>query len=134
MDDAAKILILGGVLNLAFGLLTGIPISMIRQNNPTYSKYLRLAHMGGLMWSPILFGLVLAIQLSSMDASVELLAAWLMLIASVTLGLKDILNWRMSIQDEFAERPRLPLLLGGISSLFSVIGTAIILVGVVQGL
>lgn len=38
MEDAVKILILGDVLNIAYGLLTRIPAGIIRQNHPSYSN------------------------------------------------------------------------------------------------
>jgi hypothetical protein len=134
MDAASKLLILGGVLNVLYGLLTGLPAGMIRQKQPTYSKYLRFVHIGALMWGPLLISLTLAIALSPLDAGLETFAAGLMVAASVLLDAKDTLNWRMGIQDEFAERPPLPLALGGLSSLASLLGMVIILVGVVQGL
>lgn len=134
METAAKILILGGVLNLAYGLLTGIPATIIRQKSPTYSKYLRLVHLGSLMWGPMLISLALAIDLSTLNATTELIAAWSMVIASITLNAKDTINWLRGIEDEFAEKPILPLALGAISSVTSVIGIAIILVGVIRAL
>ncbi len=134
MDTASKILIVGGVLNIAYGLLTGIPAGMIRQNSPTYSKYLRFVHIGALMWGPILISLSLAMALSTLDASVETLAAWLMVGASFLLDLKDTLNWLQGVQDEFGEKKQLPLILGGLSGLMALVGIGIILVGVVQGL
>ena len=134
MDTASKILILGGVLNIVFGLLTGLPAGVTRQTQPTYSKYLRFVHVGTLMWGPLLISLSLAIALSPLDARLETLAAVLMVAASLLLDAKDTLNWQMGIQDEFAEKPRLPLLLGGLSSLASLVSMAIILIGVVQAL
>jgi len=134
METAAKILILGGVLNIAYGLLTGIPAGMIRQKSPTYPKYLRLVHIGALMWGPILISLALAIELSTLGESVELLAAGLMVVASVMLDAKDTINWLQGVQDEFAEKPKLPLALRGLSSLASLVGIIIILIGVVQSM
>ena len=132
MGTAEKVLILGGVLNIAYGLLTGIPAGMIRQKSPSYSKYLRFAHIGALMWGPILISLSLAITLSTLDETVELVAAWLMVIASVLLDAKDTINWLRGIQDEFAEKPRLPLALGGLSSIASLVSILIIFVGIIQ--
>lgn len=134
MEAAMKILILGGVLNIAYGLLTGIPAGMIRQNSPTYSKYLRFVHIGALMWGPILISLSVALSVSALDANAALLAAWLMVIASVMLDAKDTINWLLKVSDEFAQKPRLPLALGVLSSLASIVGVAIILFGVVQNL
>ncbi len=134
METAAKILILAGVLNIAYGLLTGIPAGIIRQKNPTYSKYLRFVHIGALMWGPMLISLALAIQLSTLDEGLELLAVWFMVGSSVLLNAKDTLNWLQGTQDEFAEKSRLPLALGGLSAVGSLLGITIILIGVIQGM
>lgn len=134
MEIAAKILIIGGVLNIAYGLLTGIPAGLIRQKNPTYSKYLRFVHIGALMWGPLLISLALAIELSPMTETLELSAAWLMVSASALLDAKDTINWLQGVNDEFAEKAQLPLALGTLSSLAALIGIAIILFGVFQGL
>lgn len=134
MDFASKLLILGGVLNIAYGLLVGIPAGMIRQKQASYSKYLRFVHIGALMWGPLLISLSLAVALSPLDAGLETLAAGLMVVASLLLDAKDTLNWLQGVKDEFAENARLPLLLGGISSLASLVGIAILLLGVLQGL
>lgn len=134
MSFAEKILIVGGVLNIAYGLLIGIPVAIIRLNSPTYSKYLRVVHIGALMWGPILISLSLALVLSTLDESIELVAAWLIVIASILLNAKDTINWLMGTNDEFAEKPRLPILLGGLSSIASIISILIISVGVIQSL
>lgn len=134
METAAKILVLAGVLSIAYGLLTGIPAAVIRQKNPSYRKYLRLVHIGALMWGPILISLALAIELSTLNENFELLAVWFMVGSSILLNAKDTINWLTAVQDEFAEKPRLPLALGGLSAVGSLLGIAIILIGVIQGM
>lgn len=134
MDMSAKVLIIGGVLNIFYSLLTGIPASMIRLKNPTYSKYLRLVHVGSLMWGPILISLTIALELSPLNQSLELAAAWSMVLSSVFLNAKDTINWLQGVKDEFAEKPPLPIILGVLSSLTSFIGIIIIAFGVFQGL
>jgi hypothetical protein len=134
METAAKILILAGVLNIAYGLLTGIPAGMIRQKSPTYPRYLRFVHIGALMWGPILISLALAIELSTLDEGFELLAVWFMVGSSVLLNAKDTINWLTGVKDEFAEKPRLPLALGGLSAVGSMLGISIIFIGILQGM
>lgn len=134
METAAKILIFAGVLNIAYGLLTGIPAGLVRQNNAIYSKYLRFVHIGALMWGPLLISMALAVELSPMDANLELLAVWFLVGSSILLNAKDTINWLTGVQDEFAERPRLPLALGGLSSVGSLLGVGIIIIGVLQSL
>ena len=134
MELAGKILILAGVLNIAYGLLTGIPAGMIRQKSPTYPKYLRFVHMGALMWGPILISLALALELSTLEEGFELLAVWFMVGSSILLNAKDTINWLTGVRDEFAEKPRLPLALGGLSAVGSLLGISIIIIGVIQGM
>ena len=133
METASRLLILGGVLNIAFGLVNGIPIALQRQTRPDYSKYLRLIHVGALMWGPILISLAVALTLSPLDAGLETVAAALMVTASLLLNAKDTINWRMGIKDEFAEKRQIPQLLGALFFLTSLISIAIITFGVLQG-
>lgn len=134
MDTAAKILIVGGILNLAYGFITGFFMGAIRQNQPTVPKYLTLAHTGPLMQGPMLLGLVLALDLSPLWLTVEMAAAILLVVGSVALAAKDTLNWRQRVDDEFQERPVIGIILGAISVITSTVGLTIVLVGVVQGL
>ena len=133
METAAKILIVGGILNLAYGLLTGVFLAGARTKAPTASKYLILAHTGPLMQGPMLLGLALAVPLSRLPAGVETLAAWLLVGSSAVLDVKDTHNWLQDIKDEFVERPP-GFFLGGVSAALSVSGLAILLVGVFRGL
>ena len=130
MDAATHILIVGGVLNLAWGYVTGFFLSSVRTNAPTASKYLTLAHVGPLMWGPILLGLAVAVPLS--HTGYETPAAWLMVAASVVLDVKDTLNWLQGVGDEFVERPA-GFYLGGVSALLGSVGLAILTVGVLRG-
>ena len=134
MEVAAKILILGGLVSILYGLLTGIPAGIIRQNNPTYSKYLRFAHIGALMWGPILISMALATELSTLNQGLETSAAWLLVLAAFALSAKDTINWLLKIEDEFAQLPKLPLALGGLSGVMSLVGVSILLFGVVSSL
>ena len=54
MEIAAKILIVGGVLNLAYSFLTGLLLANTRRRSPAASKYLVFAHVGPLMQGPML--------------------------------------------------------------------------------
>lgn len=57
---AAKILVVGGIGNLIFGLITGAFMVRVRIASPEVPRYLTLTHLGALMWAPILLGLVWA--------------------------------------------------------------------------
>lgn len=134
MDTAAKILIVGGVLNLAYGFITGFFMVAIRQQQPVVPKYLTLAHMGPLMQGPMLLSLVIALNLSPLTPAVESAAAILLVAGSICLAAKDTLNWVQSVLDEFRERPTAGVILGALSVITSTIGLIIVMAGVWQGL
>src|SRR3990172_3561341 len=124
MEIAAKVLIVGGVLNLAYRFVTGLFVYQERQQGPTASKYLMLAHVGPLMQGAMLLGLALAAILSDLPGGVETFAASLLVAAA------DTLNWRQGVQDMFAERPPLPYALSFAQGPLAFVGLAIIIVGV----
>jgi hypothetical protein len=133
MEIAAKILIVGGVLNLAYSFLTGFLLANTRRRSPAASKYLVFAHVGPLMQGPMLLSLVFAVILSPLPTGVKALAASLMVAESVFLAAKDTLNWVQGVKDEFVERPP-GVVLGGISVLLGMGGLLILIIGVFQGL
>ena len=56
---AEKVLIVGGVLNLAYGTLLGYPITVIRARGaPATPKYLMTGHISALLQAAVLLGLV----------------------------------------------------------------------------
>jgi hypothetical protein len=134
MEIAAKLLIVGGVLNLAYSFLTGFLLANTRRRSPAASKYLIFAHVGPLMQGPMLLSLVFAVTLSPQPALVKTLAASLMVAESGLLAAKDTLNWVQGVMDEFVERPPGGIVLGAISVLLGVVGLLIFMVGIFQGL
>lgn len=134
MSTAEKILILGGVLNVAYGVLTGFPMAMIRTRGAaSVPKYLTLAHLGPLMQGPILLGMAVAARMSDLQPVIENAGAWLLVAGSILLASKDTLNWLQRVEDEFTEKP-LSRPLGALSVLATTTGTAIFVVGVVRAL
>ena len=133
METAAKIVIVGGVLNPAYSFVTGFLLANARRVSPRASKYLVFAHVGPLMQGPMLLSLVFAATLSPQPALVKTLAASLMVAESGFLAAKDTLNWVQGVKDEFVERPP-GVVLGGISILLGVVGLLIFIVGVFLGL
>lgn len=131
MEPAARILIVGGIFNLVWGYVTGVFLSSVRTKAAVASKYLTLAHVGPLMWGPILLGLAVAVPLSR--TGLETLAAWLLVAASAVLDVKDTLNWLQGVGDEFVERP-LGFYLGGVSAVLGSGGLGILTVGVLRAL
>lgn len=129
-DLACRILILGGMIQILWGLLTGIPMGLIRAQNPEVPKYLTLTHVGGLMQGPLLFGLVFAVQLSGLPAVWEIAAASLVCVAAILLVIKDFLNWKLGVVDEFATRS-LGYVLGSILAPLYLAGCLILAIGVI---
>jgi len=134
MDSAAKILIIGGVMNLAYGLLTGFFLATERMTKPEAPKYLIFAHVGPLMQGPMLLSLIFAVNLSPLSYGTESLAAWLLVAGSVFLAAKDTIYWMQGIRDEFVQRPPGGIVLGSLSAISSTLGLAILVFGVFRGL
>jgi hypothetical protein len=134
MSAAEKVLIVGGVLNVCYGVVTGIPMTIARTRGaPAVSKYLTLAHIGPLMQGPILLGMAVAARLSDLSADIELAGAWLLVGGSLLLAAKDTFNWLLGVSDEFTEKPA-SRPLGVLSVVGTTLGTAILAVGVIHGI
>lgn len=133
METAAKILVLGGVLNLAYGFFTGLLLSNVRRTSPEAPRYLVLAHLGPLMQGAILLGLAFAVALSDLPATLETLAASLLVANSVALAAGDTLNWRGGVRDAFAERPA-GFYLDSTGAILFGAGLLIVIIGVLRGL
>ncbi len=133
MDLAAKILIVGGLANLLYSFVTGNILASIRMKQPEGPKYLIFAHVGPLMWAPLLWGLVVVLPLSNLSPWLETLAASCMVGASVLLSIKDTLYWLQGTKDEFAEKP-VAFLLNVPLSIGFLAGAIILTIGVLRGL
>lgn len=104
---ADKVLIAGGVLNLAYGALLGYPIAVIRARGaPAAPKYLTTTHVGTLLHAAILLGLVWAARMSTLGPGWQNTAAWLVVASSALIAAKDTVNWLTGVKDEFRERPQ----------------------------
>jgi hypothetical protein len=134
MDTGIKILVVGGMVNLVVGALSGIPMGLVRmQGADAAPKYLTMLHLGGLMQGPILIGVGFALTMSTLTSWINTLAAVLLVAASALLFTKDFLNWRQGVQDEFAEKS-VGLTLGNIFGPIHIAGIALATVAVLSGL
>jgi hypothetical protein len=134
LSAAEKILVIGGVMNVLYGVLTGFPMALLRSRGAgAVSKYLTFAHLGPLMQGPILLGMAVAVRMSTFDGLVETWGAWLLVAGSVLLALKDTLNWLFGVQDEFRERPATRPL-GALSAVATTAGALIFAIGVLRAL
>ncbi|TGK15919.1 hypothetical protein [Leptospira kmetyi] len=127
-----KILILAGVLNLAYGSLTGFPYALARKKAEYPSRYLQAAHIGSLMQGAMLLGLVVAFRYANLSENLALIGASLFAVSSLFLALKDTANWLQGIKDEFQENPVLGKLLGAIGVVTNLAGIFVISYGVLS--
>lgn len=134
MTVAEKVLIAGGVLNLAYGALLGYPIVVIRAKGaPAVPKYLIATHISVLLHAAILLGLVWAARLSTLGSGWEDVAAWLVVGSSALIAAKDTLNWLTGVQDEFGEKSK-TVSLGALGAVTEPLGIGIFVVGVLIAL
>ena len=132
---AEKVLITGGVLNLAYGMLLGYPITVTRAKGaPATPKYLMAAHLSTLLHAAVLLGLVWAARLSTLGLGWQDVAAWLVVVSSALIAAKDTVNWLTGVQDEFGEKPTYVPPLAGLAALAETIGIGIFVAGVLQAL
>jgi hypothetical protein len=132
---AEKALIVGGVLNLAYGAVLGYAIVVTRvKGAPATPKYLMAAHLSTLLHAAVLLGLVWAARLSTLGPGWQDVAAWLVVISSALIAAKDTLNWLTGVQDEFSEKPKYAAPLAGLAALAETTGIGIFVVGVLQAL
>jgi hypothetical protein len=131
---AEKVLIAGGVLNLAYGVVLGYPIVVNRvRGAPATPTYLMGAHIGTLLQAAVLLGLAWAARLSALGPAWNEAAAWLVVISSALVATKDTVNWLNGVQDEFGEKSKAALL-GGLAALPETIGVGLFVIGVLEAL
>ena len=131
---ADKVLIAGGVLNLAYGTLLGYPIVVNRvKGAPATPRYLLAAHVGALLQAAVLLGLVWAARLSTLGPGWLNTAAWLVVVSFAVIAAKDTLNWLTGVQDEFSEKAKTAPL-AALAAVAEPVGIGIFVVGVLAAL
>lgn len=134
MSTASKILIAAGMINLLVGGLSGIPMALVRQAGaPEVPKYLTMVHLGGIMHGPILLGVGFALTISTLTPWIDTAAAVMLAVASGLLIVKDTINWRQGVRDEFAE-DSLGLKFGQVFGPLHILGLCLASACVVSGL
>jgi hypothetical protein len=134
MDTATKILLVAGMVNLLVGALSGIPMGVVRMGGAeVVPKYLTMLHLAGLMHGPILIGVGFAITISTLSPWVNTAAAIILAVASALLLVKDFLNWRQGVTDEFAQKS-VGLMIGNLFGPVHIIGLGLATVAVISGL
>jgi hypothetical protein len=134
MSTATEILVVAGMLNLLVGAGSGVPMGMARAAGASeVPKYLTMVHLGGLMHGPILLGIGFALTMSTTSPWIATTAAALLAVASALLIVKDTLNWRQGVTDEFAEKS-IGLALGKVFGPLHLVGLMLATYCVVSGL
>jgi len=134
METAAKVLIIGGVLNLALAFVIGFMLSNSRLKEPAkLQHYLNLDHKASLWEGFMLLGLVFAVELADLSSGLKSLAAALLVASSAFQDGSSVLNWLQGVADEFAERSP-GFVLATINAILATVGLAILIVGDFRGL
>jgi hypothetical protein len=134
METAAKVLVVGGTLNLALAFALGFVLSRRRMASPDAdASALLQCHRVALWEGFMLLGLVWAVGLSPLSSGTETLAAWLLVSSSVLQDASSIANWIQRVGDQFKERSP-GFYLAAVNAVLGAVGLAILLVGVFRGL
>ncbi|MFN2591802.1 MAG: hypothetical protein ABR532_03090 [Candidatus Dormibacteria bacterium] len=132
MFAAAKILIVGGILNLAVAFVLGYILSNSRLKDPARPQpYLLLSHKNALQESFMLLGLTWAVMLAKLPEGLMLTAAWLLVGSSVFQVGGSTVAWLQGTTDEFAERSP-SFYIVTINAIMATIGVAILVYGVLN--
>ena len=133
MGTAQEILIVTGMLMFLGGILTGMAMGLVRMGGaPAAPRYLTIAHEGAYMQGAMLLGVAYAMNLADLGDGAAKLAAWLLAAGAALLFVKDVINWRMGVEDEFAEKS-IGLMLGNIMSPLHTVGIVLVTWGVISG-
>jgi len=134
MDTGSKVLIVGGVLNIALSFLLGVGLARRRTASPIEaSRFLLVAHEGAVLQGIMLLSLAFALALSDLSAGWETLAAWLLVVAATMQVTAALLNFRGGIADQFAEKST-GLRLNQVQAVLALAGLGIIVVGTLKGI
>lgn len=121
MDIAPRVLIVGGMSVLTFGLLLGIPMAMARSKAPRAPRYLFAAHLAAIIQGGLLLALTIAVDFSTLSPGAETTAASLLVAGVALFDLGLALNWLQGVEDAFGE--------GSLGNKVSAVGTPLVLVG-----
>ena len=131
---AIKILIIGGVLNLVFGLIVGHVLGLYRSKSPAGNyKYLLSAHKAGLQQGFMLLGLVFAVILSPLSNDIEIVASVLLFSSTILLNFGEVMNWLNRVEDEFISKPT-GFFIKSLSAILSTVGLGILTYGILTAI
>ena len=133
MTRAQEIVIVYGVVSLAYGFALGIPLSRERMAAPIASRHLVIAHLSAILQGAMYLGLAAAFSMSTLTPSLETSAAVLLVCGSVSFVAGATLNWRQQVGDHFAQRS-LGWRCFALSSVGHLVGMTHVLAGVVMAI
>ena len=133
MTRAQEIVIVYGVVSIAYGFALGIPLSNERMAAPSASRHLVIAHLSAILQGALYLALPAAFALSTLTPSLETTAAVLLIVGSALFVTGATLNWRQHVGDHFAQRS-LGWRCFAVSSVGHLGGISLVLVGVVMGI
>lgn len=121
MDTATRVLIVGGMSVLAFGLLMGIPMVLARARAPRAPRYLFATHLAAIIQGGMLLSLTVVVGFSRLSAGAEATAAACLVggVALFDVGLA--LNWLQGVEDGFGQK--------SVGNKLSASGTPLVLLG-----
>ncbi len=135
METAAKILIVGGLGSLLFSFVMAFVLAQSRLSDPQADRHLLLqVHVVSLWEGFMLLGLVWAVRLSDLSASLECAAAVLLVAAAALQFASNTLAWRTNNTNLFAPPRGLTYAMATTNAIFAFIGLAILIVGALKGL
>lgn len=122
MDTATRILVVGGMSVLSFGLLLGIPMAIERSKAPSAPRYLFAAHLAAIIQGGLLLALTIPMSWSARSSATEITAASLLVAGVALFGMGLAINWLQGVNDAFGE--------GSVGNKISALGTPLVLIGV----
>lgn len=130
---AARVLVVGGIANLALSFLLGWILAGKRTRGPIEPlHWLLTAHVVSLQEGMMLLGLAFALTFAQLSPSLALGGAWLLVLGSAFQDFSGIINWWRKTGDQFAEKST-GWVLATINAVLNTAGLAIVTVGVVRG-
>lgn len=133
MTAANRILVMGGMSVLLFGLLLGIPMAVARSRAARAPRYLFAAHLAAIIQGGMLLALTIGVDFSSLSSGVETTAAAMLVGGVVLFDVGLTANWIQGVEDAFGESS-LGNKISGLGTPFVLIGAGIVFYGVFTGI
>jgi hypothetical protein len=103
--SAVHVLVVGGLLNLVLSFALGWVLSLRRVAEPIEpNSWLLVAHTVAMQEGCFLLGLGFAISFAKLPGWLAVVAAWLLVAASMFQDFSGVVNWLKKTGDQFAEK------------------------------